>query len=388
MNYWDIWSGFSFVRSRFVRLGIVQWLFLLSALCLSSQLLASCDEIDVFMRDGCPHCAKAEQFLQQLQRQQPQLQINYFEVNQHPEYLQRLVELSLDHGIDPPGVPTFRLCDQVIVGFAAELGTDQAIVSALGLAENSKENQSDRVINTPFGELNTTEMSLPTLTLVLGLIDGFNPCAMWVLLFLLSVLVNIKQRRRVLLIAGVFVLVSGMVYFAFMAAWLNIFLIVGHVRSLQLVLGALAILIGIIHIKDFFALQRGPSLSIPDRVKPELYARVRNIVQAENLAAALIGVTLVAVLVNFVELLCTAGLPAIYTQVLSQHDLPQAGFYGYLALYNLAYIFDDALMVTLVVVTMKRYKMQQQHGRWLKLVSGMVILILGLLLMLEPELLF
>jgi len=383
MKFWNDKPDPSFVKSR-----VVQLLFLLSALSFSLQLFASCGEIDLFVRDGCPHCAKAEQFLTQLKRQQPQLQINYYEVSHHPEYLRQLAELSRTHGIDQPGVPTFRICDQVIVGFAVELGTDRAIVSALGLPQSSTGQQNGRIINTPFGELNVTGMGLPALTLVLGLIDGFNPCAMWVLLFLLSVLVNIKQRRRVLLIAGVFVLVSGAVYFAFMAAWLNIFLIVGYVRGLQLALGTLAILIGAIHIKDFFAPHRGLSLSIPDGIKPGLYARVRNVVQADNLTAALIGVTLVAVLVNFVELLCTAGLPAIYTQVLSQHDLPQAGFYGYLALYNLAYIFDDALMVTLVVVTMNRYKLQQRQGRWLKLISGTVILLLGLLLMLKPELLF
>ena len=111
-------------------------------------------------------------------------------------------------------------------------------------------------------------LGLPAFTVAIGLIDGFNPCAMWVLVFLLSLLVGVTSRRKTVLIAGTFVLVSGLMYFAFMVAWLNAFLLVGFSRSLQALLGVVAVSIGAIHIKDFFAFKRGLSLSIPERAKP------------------------------------------------------------------------------------------------------------------------
>jgi hypothetical protein len=244
-------------------------------------------------------------------------------------------------------------------------------------------------IEVPFwGTLNAGELGLPLFTLAIGLIDGFNPCAMWVLLFLLSILVNLKDRLRIALIAGIFILISGLAYFAFMAAWLNVFMLVGMLRPIQITLGLLAIAIGSIHIKDFFAFKQGISLSIPESAKPGIYKRVRSIVSAQNLAGALIAASVLAVLVNIVELLCTAGLPALYTQVLAMQELPAWQNYAYLALYIAAYMFDDTLMVVVVIWTMSKTKMQETHGRWLKLISGLVIFVIGLVMLFKPDLLY
>ena len=105
---------------------------------------------------------------------------------------------------------------------------------------------------------------MPLFTVLVGQIDGFNPCAMWVLIFLLSILVNLRDRGRMVAIAGTFVFVSGAAYFAFMAAWLNVFLLIGYLRPVQLLLGSLALFVGSIHVKDFFAFKQGLSLSIPE----------------------------------------------------------------------------------------------------------------------------
>ena len=129
-----------------------------------------------------------------------------------------------------------------------------------------------------------------TLTVIgAGLVDGFNPCAMWVLLFLLSMLVHLQDRKRMALVAGTFLLVSGAVYYAFMAAWLNVFLLVGMSTALRIALGGAALVIGAINVKDFVAFHKGVSLSIPESAKPGIYARVRGIVQAKYVTAALFG---------------------------------------------------------------------------------------------------
>ncbi len=246
--------------------------------------------------------------------------------------------------------------------------------------------QADDQIDVPvFGRLSASRLGMPLFTLAIGLVDGFNPCAMWVLLFLLSILVNLKDRTRILAIAGTFVIVSGLAYFAFMAAWLNIFTIIGYLRPIQVGLAVMAILIGSVHIKDFFAFKQGVSLSIPESAKPGIYARVRKIVTAEHLTGAVLGAVTLAVLVNVVELLCTAGLPALYTNILTQQGYSSMTRYAYLGLYILAYMFDDAVMVLIVVLTLSKRKLQESHGRWLKLISGAAILLLGVIMLLKPE---
>ena len=344
-------------------------------------------DLEVFVRAGCPHCEAAKVFLDELRRDRPSLRISIHDVGEDPAALQRLAALVAERGIVNSGVPTFLIDTQVIVGFLSADTTGKDIRAGLDrrIPGAAPPAAVESIKTTWFGELRVSDLGLPLFTVAIGLLDGFNPCAMWVLLFLLSLLVNLQDRLKMVLIAGTFVLVSGLVYFAFMAAWLNVFLVVGFSRSVQIALGGIAFLVGAINVKDFFALHRGISLSIPESAKPGLYARVRRILQAENLAGALAGIVILAGLVNVIELLCTAGFPALYTQILTLQEKPFWEYYGYLGLYNLAYIFDDAILVTIAVVTLSRGKLQARAGRWLKLISGLVMAALGVVLLLQPK---
>jgi len=164
------------------------------------------------------------------------------------------------------------------------------------------------------------------------------------------------------LLGGTFVAVSGLVYFAFMAAWLNLFLLIGLSRIVQVALGGIAVLVGVINVKDGFAFGHGPSLTIPEAAKPGLYAGVRGILRAENLPGAFVGVVGLAVLVNTVELLCTAGLPTVYTHILTLQQLLWWAYYGYLGLYNVAYMLDDSLMLVLAVITLSRRNSRKRRA--------------------------
>ncbi|MGE3978978.1 MAG: glutaredoxin family protein [Nitrospira sp.] len=341
----------------------------------------------MFVRTGCPHCETAKVFLDDLRRERPSLRITLYDIVEDSAARQRLAALAKDRGITTIGVPTFLIGTEVIVGFHSSDTTGTEIRAKLDQnAADAVSHPSVESIETRwFGRLRVHELGLPLFTVLIGLLDGFNPCAMWVLLFLLSLLVNLQDRRKMALIAGIFVVVSGLFYFAFMAAWLNMFLLIGLSRAVQIGLGGIALFMGAVNVKDFFALHRGISLSIPESAKPGLYARIRRILQAEHLTGAVTGVIILACLVNTIELLCTAGFPALYTQILTMQQLPTWEYYGYLGLYNLAYILDDSLMVTIAVVTLSRRKLQERAGRWLKLTGGAVMLSLGLVLILKPE---
>jgi glutaredoxin len=337
--------------------------------------------IEVFVREGCPHCADAKIYLAELSGRRPELRVVYRSVDDDPSARADLMVVSRRAGVWPPGVPTFVSGGRVHVGFDDAAHTGPAL-SALIDQPAARPGEVDAGM---LGTLSVARLGLPLFTLALGLLDGLNPCAMWVLLFLLSLLVRLQDRKRMALVAGTFVLASGAVYYAFMAAWLNVFLVIGFSTGLRLALAAVAVAIGAVNVKDFFAWGRGVSLSIPEAAKPGLYARMRSVLRADALPASLAAVAALAVAVNFVELLCTAGLPAIYTAVLAQHQLGPLAHYAYLGLYIAGYVADDALMVATAVVTLGSRRLTERGGRWLKLLSGALMLALGATMILRPQ---
>jgi len=180
---------------------------------------------------------------------------------------------------------------------------------------------------------------------------------------------------------------SGLVYFAFMAAWLNAFLLAGELRAVTVAAGLLALVVGAVNIKDYFVFGRGPSLSIPEPAKPKLYRRVREVVNARSLGAMLAGSVLLAIAANSYELLCTAGFPMVYTRALTLHDLDAGSHYAWLALYNVIYVLPLAAIVAVFVRTMGARRLSEREGRVLKLLSGYMMLGLGALLLIAPQLL-
>lgn len=374
----------------------------------SSTYPADAVTVEVYTREGCPRCTAAKAFLAALSRERPELRIVEHRIDADAEARRELQQRVRDAGLTVTGVPAFVVRGELLVGFDDARTTGERIRAALdrptpadssrgtplapgacGIDDQERCQQPrdvDEGVETELlGRISVSRLGLPLFTIAIGLLDGFNPCAMWVLLFLLGMLAGQRDRTRMAVTAGTFVVASGVVYYAFMAAWLNVFLVIGYSRLIQIVLGSVAVAIGAVNTKDFFAFKRGPSLSIPESVKPGIYARVRKVLRADTLTASVLGVAALAVMVNFVELLCTAGFPAIYTAVLAHAQLSPWARAAYLGLYNVAYVFDDAVMVTLAVVTLSRRRLSEAAGRWLKLTSGAVMLALGFVLLLAPE---
>jgi glutaredoxin len=365
-------------------------------------------DVEVFVRKGCPHCEAAKNFLNQLQQERPLIRIIIHDVAAEPSASARLKDLTASMTVGL-GVPTFYVRGELIVGFRGAEQTGNRIKALLdqppipseiempegacspvitapcGPKDTLSESETEGVTLPLLGRLTVQNLGLPLFTFTIGLVDGFNPCSMWVLLFMIAMLATLKDRKKMLLIAGTFVVVEGVAYFAFMAAWLNTFLIIGLSRVSEMVLGVIAMLAGMINMKDFWMFRRGVSLGIPESVKPTIYAKIRSILQAENLRAALFGAVVLAVLVQVVEFLCTAGFPALYTRILTLRHLEGWTYYAYLVLYNIAYMLDDVIVLTIGVVTLSQRRLKEREGRWLKLIGGAVMVGLGIALIIKPE---
>lgn len=368
--------------------------------------------IEVFVRNGCPHCAKAEKFLDTLKQEQPTLKIIIHDVVQEPAALERLQQLAQSQQTGTVRVPAFQISGQLIIGYSDEITTGQLIRNALAQAKNQAQTKKNldssgscgvetslscgAKAETPIKtkqvfavdflgyRVALEQIGLPLFTLAMGLLDGFNPCSMWVLILMISLLASMKNRLRMLAVASTFIAVEGVAYFIFMAAWLNLFLLIGLSRISEISIAIIALLAGIINLKDIRIYGRGVSLSIPDAAKLSIYARLRDILQAQNIVGALLGAVLLAILVQIVEFMCTSGFPALYTRILTLQHLSSVGYYSYLLLYNLAYMFDDIVVLAIGIFTLSQRRLQKKEGRWLKLISGLVMIGLGIYLIIYP----
>jgi len=182
----------------------------------------------------------------------------------------------------------------------------------------------------------------------------------------------------------VFATVSGLVYFLFMAAWLNLFFLIGHLRVITLVAGVLAVLAAAVNVKDYFWFKRGVTLSLTDSARSRLVKRMTGLIGRAGFLPVVAGTAGLAFAANLYELFCTSGFPMVYTRVLTLRELSPAEYYGYLALYNLVYVTPLFLIVVGFSLTLSAHKLTEYQGRVLKLVSGLMMLALGVILLVNP----
>ena len=354
-----------------------------------------------FWSQKCPHCLEAQPYLVELDREFSWLKLHSYELLGSKENVRRYTDMAKVFGNDASSVPAMMFCGNLLSGFDKKETTGKFLRSSLlSCYQFARESSPDNstvfklgseirpTITLPLiGEVATDEYSLPFLTVLIAGMDAFNPCAFFVLLFLLSMMVHGRSRARMVLIGGVFVFFSGAIYFFFMAAWLNLFIYLGELRVMTLIAGLLAVVIASINIKDYFWFKRGVTLTISDGKKPVLFDRIRQLLRLDSLMTVVIATVVLAIVANSYELLCTAGFPMVYTRILTLNALPEQSYYLYLLLYNLVYILPLLTIVVIFSVKLGSRKLSEKEGMVLKLLSGVMMLMLGLLLLVAPQML-
>jgi len=342
----------------------------------------------MFWGEGCRHCEEARPFVVALAASEPSIVVEFVEVRRDPVGRARFLDTTRRLRLEGAGIPMFVVGDRAIVGFRA--GTTEDEVRALVRdAVTGHVAEAPRVVKLPiFGDVDPAKLSLPLFTVLIGLADGINPCAFYVLIAMLGILLRVRSRRRIALFGGVFVVMSGVVYFLFMTAWLGIFLFVGVSRWITAGLGVVLLAMGLLNLKELVWFKKGVSLMVPDKAKPGLFRRMRKIADSASLPAAIVGISVLAFVVNLVELGCTLGLPAVYTHILSvRSDLSTLARHAYLVLYNVMYVVPLAAIVVLYSVTMHRLSLTEHRAKILKGVSGALLVVFGAIFLGAPGLL-
>ena len=360
--------------------------------------------VDIFLNRDCPDCEAVIEHLNALFKEFNLVFVWHY-MDDEREKL-RLEKFKKTYGVEDVKLPAVFIGESVLMGkddikrnLVREIisctskgcvCSFEKLQGAIVVSEETgdEEGLGEEMVTLPvFGQVNAAKMSLPVFTVIIGLLDGFNPCAFFVLFLLLGILVYAKSRRRILLIGGIFVFFSGLIYFLFMAAWLNLFLVMGQLRVITTTASVVALLVAVINIKDFFFFKKGISLVIPDKAKPSLYVRISHLARASSMLSIIAGATILAIAANTYELLCTAGFPMVFTRILTMHHIGKFSYYLYLLLYNAVYIVPLAVIVVIFAVTLGAKQLTEWQGRVLKLISGLMMFGLGLILLIKPALL-
>lgn len=366
---------------------------------------------ELYYTNGCPHCAAANEFLDAAAAEYPTVKVGRYELSTaNADRRQAFLAFVKENNI--VGVPVLKKGDVYLAGFdekayrdmldgkitqsasyascAIGEGGDCAVVekevSADDLARlmSGEVKRPSRIVNLPvFGAIDVYQESIPVLAVVLGLVDGFNPCAMWVLIFMISVIADLHDKRKTIVIVGSFLAASAVFYFALMAGWINLFLIIGYMRILTVALGAIAVYSGAMSLRSFFDGNAVCKVTSPEG-RAKIKDRIRELAEKPLSWATLTGVFLLAVVVNGIEFVCSAALPAIFTNVLAMSHLSTFMHYFYISVYMLFFMLDDIIVFSLAAFAVNKYA-GDKYMIWCKLIGGVILLGLGLVMLFRPE---
>ena len=344
-------------------------------------------EIDLyfFWAEGCSHCSDEKVFLAKMEQKYSGLEVHSFEVSRNKENIELLKKVSNELSVEVSGVPFTVIDNQYFAGWYNEQTTGVEIENAIKYSNTKKMPEK---INLPIvGQIEIKNISLPILTILIAGIDGFNPCAMWVLIFLITLLVGMEDKKRMWIIGITFIFSSAFVYFLFLSAWLNLFLFLGFVLWVRITIGLVALAAGGYNLREYFLNKSGECKVTNSKKRQKIFEKLKNLTQRKQLYIALVGTVILAFSVNLVELICSAGLPAIFTQILVLSSLAKWQYYAYLVLYVFVFMLDDLIVFFIAMKTLQITGISTKYSHVSHLVGGIIMLIMGILLLFKPELL-
>ncbi len=340
-------------------------------------------QILYFWGIGCPFCERLKPQLEQLAAEYPQVQLRDFEVYYDRANQQRFLETANTYGLDANSVPLTFIGERHWIGYREHFPDEMRgeLEKLLGLqisAETAPTTAADTISVPLFGDINVGTMPLLLTTVLIAFVDGFNPCSIWLLTILLGILLHTRSRRKIIIVGLAFLLTTAAGYGAFMLGLLNIFLYVGYVDWIKIVVGLLALTFALVNIKDYFWFQQGLSFTISDKHKPGIFKRMRNIIHQDMSTAGMVGATIIMALgVTLVELPCTAGFPVIWSNIAAQQGVSGIEFALLFVIYLAIYLGVEIAILATAVITLKKSVFEEKHGRILKLISGVIMLVLA-----------
>jgi len=390
-----------FFKSKF-NIYLVIALVLIGAFALvftSEQKISQDDGFSVifFYLPSCPHCTDQKPIFNDLKEEMKDVNFYSYDASSQ-EGSALFYRLAAESGLDKSrlAVPTIFVEKHPLVGVHSKEQIKEVIHECREncIADGGHHVMSQEVksgfkdFELPFiGRTDLTSFSIPVLAIVLGLIDGFNPCAMWVLVYLIGLLIGIKDRKKIWVIVGSFVLASGILYFLFMTAWINLFLFIGYIRILTILIGLVALGGGIIHLKEYFTTKDNLNCEVGDEQSHEkTMTKIQKVISQPLSAAIIFSIIGLAFVVNSVEFVCSSAIPAVFTQILAISGISTLQHYLYIGLYTLFFMLDDLVIFSMAAFAIGS-SLGEKYAKYCRLIGGVILTILGFILVFAPHLL-
>lgn len=390
-------------------------LFLSLLFCLFIPFVHAEETVNLYLfhGDGCPHCAAEREFLDEIKDNYENLDIHLYEVWYDEENQELMQKVKDALNIEQNGVPLTVIDSDYYIGYNTDTGMKiEDKIKNYSPGENVVENilsdsdyyKNNKIIekketkenkdatkdtfNVPIlGKIDGKSVSLPILAIVIGFVDGFNPCAMWVLLLLISMLMGMKDRKRMWILGLAFLGTSAFIYLLFMMSWLQVTAKVSQIILVRNIIALVALTAGIINLMKYAKESKkdeGCDI-VDDKKRKRFIKKIKKFTTENSLILALIGVMTLAISVNVVELLCSAGLPLIFTQILAMNDLSSGKYFAYILLYIFFFLIDDLIVFFVAMKSFKLKGFSKKYGNLSHLIGGIIMVIIGVLLLIKPE---
>lgn len=394
-----------------IKLVLAIVVFMLITLIPSTKALEN-DIIDIyiFYSLDCPHCKDAREFLKQYKQQEKQVSVHYYEVNHNEKNARLLEKVQKIYDESSLGVPYMIIGSNIIIGFneSTELEIKETIkhykeyeytdiTGKIINDEITKENIKEYLdkdslmqenIKIPLiGKINVKEASIPLIAVVIGLVDGFNPCAMWVLIFLISMLINMKDRKKMWALGVSFILTSAIVYALIMGAWLKVIVNFAGIRWIQAIIGIVALIGSFINFRSFYNERKKESgcQVVDEKKRKKIINSIKKFTTEKSFLLALLGVIALSISVNVVELACSAGLPVLFTNILAINNITGIKAILYISLYILFFLLDDLIVFIVAAITFKVTGITTKYTKISHLIGAIIMFLIGILLIIKPE---
>ena len=366
-----------------------------------------------FHGDGCPHCAEEEKFLEKIEKKYSYVKIIRYEVWNNKSNAMLMSRVGSRYGVNTNSVPLTVISSTITSGYSDSVGIqiERALkyykdnpkdnIDYVSKIKNGtfdeekiedafktydKKSDSSTTIDVPiFGKVNVKKFSLPMAATLIGLVDGFNPCAMWVLLFLISMLLGMKNKKRMWLLGITFLLTSAIVYMAIMLSWFNIVINVMASVIFRNIIAVVAIVGAIINLRSYVRSNDSGCEVVDDKKRKKVIERIKDFTKEKSLILSLVGVIALAVSVNVIELACSAGLPLVFTQLLALNNASAIESFFYTLIYIVFFLIDDIIIFAIAMSTTKIHAISTKYNKYSHLIGGILMLIIGVLLILKPE---
>lgn len=368
----------------------------------------------VFKGDGCPHCKAEMDYLDTIKDKYTNLEIKEYEVWYDDNNASLLTKVESYFNIKRSGVPTTIIGNTVIQGYQNESSTGKKIERAINFYEendykdivkeikdgtaikNTKKSDKfqeeetkldkETSVKAPIvGNVNLKDVSLLTSAIILGLIDGFNPCAMWILLFLISALIGMKDRKRMWTLGLTFLITSGLVYMLIMLSWISIAVKITTIVWIRNIIAIIALIGAILNLKSFIKSKNSGCEIVDSKKRKNIFSKIKKFTSEKSFILAFFGIIGLAISVNLVELACSAGLPLIFTELLAINNVSGFIKFIYISIYIIFFLIDDIIVFTISMYTMKATGISTKYGKYSHLIGGLIMLLIGLLLIIKPE---